>query len=68
MSINLLQADPSQLSQLSLTGEVLQTLHLLGGPALDSFQYVPVSLVLGGPELKIVLQVQPHLAFPSFSE
>ena len=35
-----------------LTGEVLQSLHHLGGPLLDSLQYVQVSLVLTSPELE----------------
>ena len=48
----LLQTEQSQLSQPLLTGEVLQSLHHLGGPLLDSLQYVQVSLVLTSPELE----------------
>jgi len=41
----------SAVPALSLTGEMLQMMHHLGGPLLDSLQYVHVSPVLGGSEL-----------------
>lgn len=43
-----------------LTGEVLQALQHLSGPALGFFQYAQVYLVLGGSEQAVVLQVQSH--------
>lgn len=46
----LLQDDQLQFSQ-PLLKEVLQSLQHLDGPLLNSFQYVQVSLVLGGAEL-----------------
>ncbi|KAK4810494.1 hypothetical protein QYF61_004274, partial [Mycteria americana] len=49
-------AKQSQLSQPFLIGEMLQSFHHLCGPALDSLQYVHVSLVLGSPELDTGLQ------------
>jgi len=42
-------------SQPFLIGEMLQSLHHLCGPSLDSLQYVHVSLVLRSPELDTVL-------------
>lgn len=43
-----------------LTGEVLQALHHLGGPVLDSSHYVQDSLALGSPELDSALPAWPH--------
>jgi len=37
----------AQFSQPFFMGEVLQTLHQLGDPSLDSFKYAHASLVLG---------------------
>jgi len=56
----LLQAKQPQLSQLLFTPEVLQALHHLAGPLLDSLQHVWVSLVLGGPKLDPAHQARPH--------
>jgi len=39
---------------------MLQSLHCLGGPLLDSLQYVHDALVLGTPGLDPALQVWPH--------
>lgn len=41
-----LQAEQSQLLQPFPTGEVLQALQHLGGPTLDSLQYVHISSVI----------------------
>ena len=43
-------AEQSQLFQPLLIDQVLQNLHHLGGPMLNSFQYIQVSLVVGSPE------------------
>jgi len=45
-----------------LAGAMLQSLHHLNGPSLDSLQYVHVSLVPRSPEMDIALQVWPHSA------
>ena len=58
---SLLQAEQPQLFQPFLTGEMLQSLHHLSGPSLDSLQYVHISLVLGSPALDTVLQVWPAM-------
>ncbi|KAK4810954.1 hypothetical protein QYF61_013362, partial [Mycteria americana] len=58
---SLLLAKQSQLSQRFLIREVLQSLHHLRGPSLDSLQYVQASPVLGSPELDTGLQ-QGHIA------
>lgn len=50
---SLLRAKQSQLSQPLLLCQILQILHPLCGPLLDSFQYVHNSLVLESPELKL---------------
>jgi len=55
----LLQVEKSQLSQPLLMGKLLEFLDLCGY-ILASFQYVHVSLVLGGPELDTVFQIWPH--------
>jgi len=56
----LLQDEQTQLCQLLLTAELLQSFHYLDGPSLDSLQYVHVSLLLGGPELDPAIQMWPH--------
>ena len=58
--LSLLQAEQFQLSQPFFIGEVLQHLHHLCGPLLDSLQSVHVSVVLRSPELDTALQVWPH--------
>ncbi|KAK4824096.1 hypothetical protein QYF61_010616 [Mycteria americana] len=39
---------------------VLQTLHQLHCPSLDLIQHLNVPLVVGGPKLNTVFEVQPH--------
>ncbi|XP_052520385.1 uncharacterized protein LOC128071565 isoform X3 [Tympanuchus pallidicinctus] len=39
---------------------MLQALHHLRGPPLDSFQEIPVFFLLGSPELDAVLQMRPY--------
>ena len=59
--LNLLFSRLNSRSSLSLSSpKMLQSLHHLGGPLLDSLQYVHVSLVLGSPALDTVLQMWPH--------
>ena len=44
-------------TQLLLVCQMLQTFDYLCSPSLDPFQFVPVSPVLGSPELDPVLQM-----------
>lgn len=53
---SLLQAEQSQLSQPLLVWQMLQSIDFLCGLSLVSLQYIPVSLVLGSPDLDAVLQ------------
>ncbi|KAK4810824.1 hypothetical protein QYF61_008796 [Mycteria americana] len=46
--------------QLLLIRLVLQTLHQLLCPSLDTLQHLNVSLVVGGPKLNTVFEVRPH--------
>lgn len=55
-----LQADNFQLSQLLLVRQMFQFLNYLCDPLLDSLQYVHVPLLLGSPEVDIVLQLWSH--------
>ncbi|KAK4818164.1 hypothetical protein QYF61_007606 [Mycteria americana] len=55
-----LQAKQPQLPQPLLIRLVLQTLHQLRCPSLDTLQHLNVSLVAGGPKLSTVFEVQPH--------
>ncbi|KAK4825522.1 LOW QUALITY PROTEIN: hypothetical protein QYF61_000035, partial [Mycteria americana] len=55
-----LQAEQPQFPQLLLIRLLLQTLHQLRCPSLDSLQHLNVSLVVGGPKLNTVFQMQPH--------
>ncbi|KAK4828493.1 hypothetical protein QYF61_026764 [Mycteria americana] len=55
-----LQAKQSQLPQPLLIRLLLQTLHQLRCPSLDSLQHLNVSLVVGGPKLNTVFEVRPH--------
>ncbi|KAK4828770.1 hypothetical protein QYF61_000795 [Mycteria americana] len=57
---SLLQAEQPQLSQPFFTGEVIQPSDHLCGPPLDSLQQVHVLLMLGAPEVNVVLQVGSH--------
>ncbi|KAK4817959.1 hypothetical protein QYF61_003479 [Mycteria americana] len=56
----LLQAKQSQLPQPLLIRLLLQTLHQLRCPSLDTLQHLNVSLVVGGPKLNTVFEVRPH--------
>ncbi|KAK4826388.1 hypothetical protein QYF61_008059, partial [Mycteria americana] len=55
-----LQAKQSQLPQPLLIKLLLQTLHQLRCPSLDTLQHLSVSLVVGGPKLNTGFEVQPH--------
>ncbi|KAK4825213.1 hypothetical protein QYF61_025141 [Mycteria americana] len=55
-----LQAKQPQLPQPLLIRLVLQTLHQLRCPSLDTLQPLNVSLVVGGPKLNTVFEVRPH--------
>ncbi|KAK4815884.1 hypothetical protein QYF61_009935, partial [Mycteria americana] len=56
----LLQAKQPQLPQPLLIRLVLQTLHQLRCPSLDTLQHLHVSLVVRGPKLNTVFEVRPH--------
>ncbi|KAK4816344.1 hypothetical protein QYF61_015658 [Mycteria americana] len=56
----LLQIKQSQFPQLLLIRLMLQTLHQLRCPSLDMLQHLNVSLVVSGPKLNTVFEVQPH--------
>ncbi|KAK4806791.1 hypothetical protein QYF61_005587 [Mycteria americana] len=53
-------AKQSQLPQPLLIRLLLQTLHQLRCPSLDTLQHLNVSLVVGGPKLNTAFEVQPH--------
>ncbi|KAK4827249.1 hypothetical protein QYF61_015696 [Mycteria americana] len=55
-----LQAKQPQFPQPLLTGLVLQTLHQLRCPSLDTLQPLNVSLVVRGPKLNTGFEVRPH--------
>ncbi|KAK4818181.1 hypothetical protein QYF61_007819 [Mycteria americana] len=55
-----LQAKQPQVPQLLLIRLLLQTLHQLCCPSLDTLQHLNVSLVVGGPKLNTVFEVRPH--------
>ncbi|KAK4822898.1 hypothetical protein QYF61_021117 [Mycteria americana] len=54
------QAKQSQLPQLLPISLVLQTLHQLSCPSLDTLQPLNVSLVVRGPKLNTGFEVRPH--------
>ncbi|KAK4824481.1 hypothetical protein QYF61_015879 [Mycteria americana] len=54
------QAKQPQFPQPLLVRLVLQTLHQLRCPSLDTLQPLNVSLVVGGPKLNTVVEVQPR--------
>ncbi|KAK4828755.1 hypothetical protein QYF61_000746, partial [Mycteria americana] len=54
------EAKQPQFPQLLLIRLVLQTLHQLRCPSLDTLQHLNVSLVVRGPKLNTVFEVQPH--------
>ncbi|KAK4825368.1 hypothetical protein QYF61_027121 [Mycteria americana] len=60
MDLGLDQAKQSQFPQPLLIRLVLQTLHQLRCPSLDTLQHLNVSLVVGGPKLNTVFEVRPH--------
>ncbi|KAK4814499.1 hypothetical protein QYF61_020861, partial [Mycteria americana] len=62
-----LQAKPPQFPQLLPISLVLQTLHQLRCPSLDTFQHLNVSLVVRGPKLNTVFEVRPHQCQVIFS-
>ncbi|KAK4827372.1 hypothetical protein QYF61_017310 [Mycteria americana] len=55
-----LQAKQSQFPQPLLIRLLLQTLHQLRCPSLDTLQHLNVSLGVGGPKLNTVFEVRPH--------
>ncbi|KAK4815879.1 hypothetical protein QYF61_009930 [Mycteria americana] len=55
-----LQAKQSQLPQPLLIRLLLQTLHQLRCPSLDTLQHLNIPLVVGGPKLNTVFEVRPH--------
>ncbi|KAK4827844.1 hypothetical protein QYF61_021981, partial [Mycteria americana] len=55
-----LQAKQSQFPQPILIRLLLQTLHQLRCPSLDSLQHLNVPLVVRGPKLNTVFEVRPH--------
>ncbi|KAK4815341.1 hypothetical protein QYF61_000173 [Mycteria americana] len=55
-----LQAKQPQLPQPLLIRLLLQTLHQLRCPSLDTLQPLNVSLVVRGPKLNTVFEVRPH--------
>ncbi|KAK4823887.1 hypothetical protein QYF61_007835 [Mycteria americana] len=55
-----LRAKQPQVPQPLLIRLVLQTLHQLRCPSLDTLQHLNVSLVVGGPKLNTVFEVWPH--------
>ncbi|KAK4832354.1 hypothetical protein QYF61_021953, partial [Mycteria americana] len=55
-----LQAKQSQLPQPLLIRLLLQTLHQLRCPSLDTLQHLNIPLVVGGPKLNTGFEVRPH--------
>ncbi|KAK4827479.1 hypothetical protein QYF61_018779 [Mycteria americana] len=55
-----LQAKQPQFPQPLLIRLLLQTLHQLRCPSLDTLQHLNVSLVVGGPKLNTGFEVWPH--------
>ncbi|KAK4824896.1 hypothetical protein QYF61_021136 [Mycteria americana] len=55
-----LQAKQSQFPQLLLRRLLLQTLHQLRCPSLDTLQHLNVSLAVRGPKLNTAFEVRPH--------
>ncbi|KAK4828751.1 hypothetical protein QYF61_000742 [Mycteria americana] len=54
------KTEQSQFPQLLLIRLVLQTLHQLRCPSLDTLQHLNVPLVVRGPKLNTVFEVWPH--------
>ncbi|KAK4827220.1 hypothetical protein QYF61_015248 [Mycteria americana] len=55
-----LQAKQPHFPQTLLRRLLLQTLHQLRCPSLDTLQHLNVPLVVGGPKLNTVFEVRPH--------
>ncbi|KAK4828439.1 hypothetical protein QYF61_026596 [Mycteria americana] len=60
LSTTSFQAKQPQFPQPLLIRLLLQTLHQLCCPSLDTLQHLNVSLVVGGPKLNTVCEVRPH--------
>ncbi|KAK4824042.1 hypothetical protein QYF61_009633 [Mycteria americana] len=60
LSTTSFQAKQPQFPQPLLIRLLLQTLHQLHCPSLDTLQHLNVSLVVRGPKLNTVFEVQPH--------
>ncbi|KAK4817962.1 hypothetical protein QYF61_003482 [Mycteria americana] len=60
-----LQAKQSQFPQPLLIRLLLQTLHQLRCPSLDTLQHLNVSLVVGGPKLNTVFKGDNHFPGPA---
>ncbi|KAK4825833.1 hypothetical protein QYF61_002956 [Mycteria americana] len=60
LSTTSFQAKQPQFPQLLLRRLLLQTLHQLCCPSLHMLQHLNVSLVVRGPKLNTVFEVQPH--------
>ncbi|KAK4811170.1 hypothetical protein QYF61_019801 [Mycteria americana] len=60
LSTTSFQAKQSQLPQPLLIRLLLQTLHQLRCPSLDTLQHLNVPLVVGGPKPNTVFEVRPH--------
>ncbi|KAK4823880.1 hypothetical protein QYF61_007828 [Mycteria americana] len=60
-----LQAKQPQFPQPLLIRLLLQTLHQLHCPSLDTLQHLNVSLVVGGPKLNTVFEGHDHFSSPA---
>ncbi|KAK4828640.1 hypothetical protein QYF61_000288 [Mycteria americana] len=60
LSTTSFQAKQSQLPQPLLIRLLLQTLHQLRCPSLDTLQHLNIPLVVGGPKLNTAFEVRPH--------
>ncbi|KAK4825250.1 hypothetical protein QYF61_025649 [Mycteria americana] len=60
LSTTSFQAKQPQFPQPLLIRLLLQTLHQLRCPSLDTLQHLNVPLVVGGPKLNTVFEVRPH--------
>ncbi|KAK4822811.1 hypothetical protein QYF61_020094 [Mycteria americana] len=61
----LLQAKPPQFPQPLLIRLLLQTLHQVRCPSLDTLQHLNVPLVVGGPKLNTVFEEHDHFSSPA---
>ncbi|KAK4825779.1 hypothetical protein QYF61_002342 [Mycteria americana] len=60
LSTTSFQAKQPQFPQLLLIRLLLQTLHQLRCPSLDTLQHLNIPLVVGGPKLNTAFEVRPH--------